>query len=53
MDKLNEENLDRTIDKLLKDGEISTEEKKILFKYKKNQDKSFDFYLDLVYNKYG
>lgn len=41
MDKLNEENLDRTIDKLLKDGEISTEEKKILFKYKKNQDKSF------------
>lgn len=41
MDKLKEENLDRTIDKLLKDGEISTEEKKILFRYKKNQDKSF------------
>lgn len=41
MDKLNEENLDRIIDKLLKDGEISLEEKKILFKYKKNHDKSF------------
>ena len=41
MEKLNEENLDRIIDELLKDDEISTEEKKILFRYKKNQDKSF------------
>ena len=35
MEKLNEENLDRIIDELLKDDEISTEEKKILFRYKK------------------
>lgn len=41
MEKLNEENLDRIIDELLKDDEISTEEKKILFRYKKNHDKSF------------
>ncbi|ACV28330.1 Uncharacterised protein [Anaerococcus prevotii] len=41
MEKLNEENLDRIIDELLKDDEISTEEKKILFRYKKNYDKSF------------
>ncbi|WP_105301170.1 hypothetical protein [Anaerococcus marasmi] len=41
MEKLNEENLDRIIDELLKDDEISIEEKKILFKYKKNQNNSF------------
>lgn len=41
MDRLNEENLDRIIDELLKGDEISTEEKKILFRYKKNHDKSF------------
>lgn len=41
MEKLKEENLDRIIDELLKEDEISTEEKKILFRYKKNQDKSF------------
>ncbi len=32
MEKLNEKNLDRIIDELLKDDEISTEEKKILFR---------------------
>ena len=41
MEKLNEENLDVIIDDLLNDGEISADEKKILFRYKENQNKSF------------
>lgn len=41
MEKLNEENLDVIIDDLLNDDEVSVDEKKILFKYKKNQNKSF------------
>ena len=41
MEKLNEENLDVIIDDLLNDDEVLVDEKKILFKYKKNQNKSF------------
>ena len=41
MEKLNEENLDAIIDDLLGDDEISADEKKILFRYKENQNKSF------------
>lgn len=41
MEKLNEENLDSIIDDLLNDDEVSVDEKRILFRYKKNQNKSF------------
>ena len=35
MEKLNEENLDSIIDDLLNDDEVTVDEKKILFRYKK------------------
>lgn len=39
--KLNEENLNKIIDDLIYSDQITLDEKKILYKYKKNQDKSF------------
>ena len=39
--KLNEEKLDEIISNLISDEKISLDEKKVLYKYKKNQNKSF------------
>ncbi len=41
MKKLNEKALNKIIDDLIHNGKITTDEKKILYQYKYNMDKSF------------